>query len=323
MSDIDNKSKEQQEDPTLRSPDNDPIDRRNFMKAGALGTFFLAGFAAALEPLRHYENDTDLEAFIQQQYERLTPEQLERILQRLENEIEQNYGVEVNVEDPKPLPNVQYAYALNIGRCIGCRRCVHACVEENNQSRDPRIEYIRVLEMEKGTLDVEQSDHYYDHEKVPAEGKYYMPVQCHQCQNPPCVKACPVRATWQEKDGIVVVDYNWCIGCRYCEAACPYWARRFNFATPEIPSEEVNPDMAYLGNRIRPGGTMEKCTFCLHRVRKGLNPKCMDACPTGARQFGNMLDSNSTIRHILENKRVYVFKEEAGTIPRFYYWFDS
>ncbi|RJP26830.1 MAG: 4Fe-4S dicluster domain-containing protein [Candidatus Omnitrophota bacterium] len=310
-------------DPARTAPPDDPIDRRNFLKNGALGAFFLGGFAAALEPLRHFDNDADLQAFIQQQYERLTPAKMEVILERLEKEIEQRYDVKANIEDPKPLPGVQYAYALNIGRCVGCRRCVHACVEENNQSRDPRIEYIRVLEMEKGTLDVEKSDHYYDHETVPAEGKYYMPVQCHQCQNPPCVKACPVRATWQEEDGIVVVDYNWCIGCRYCEAACPYWARRFNFSTPVIPKEEINPDMAYLGNRIRPRGTMEKCTFCLHRVRQGLNPQCVEACPTGARQFGNMLDPNSTIRHILNEKRVYVFKEEAGTIPRFYYWFDA
>lgn len=312
-----------QSDPTRTSPPDDPLDRRNFLKMGALSAFFLGGFATALEPLRHFNNDTDLEAFVQQQYERLTPEKMQVILHRMEKEIEDRYDAQVNIEDPKPIPGVQYAYALNIGRCVGCRRCVHACVEENNQSRDPRIEYIRVLEMPVGTLDVEKSDHYYEGEKVPAEGKYYMPVQCHQCENPPCVKACPVRATWQEEDGIVVVDYNWCIGCRYCEAACPYWARRFNFSTPVIFPNEINPNMAYLGNRIRPRGTMEKCTFCLHRVRNGLNPKCMEACPTGARQFGNMLDPDSTIRYILREKRVYVFKEEAGTIPRFFYWFDA
>jgi molybdopterin-containing oxidoreductase family iron-sulfur binding subunit len=299
------------------------LNRRHFLKMGALGAFSLGGFAAALAPLRHFDNDTDLEAFMQEQYERLTPEQVEVILQRLERDIEARYGVPVHIEDPKPMADVQYAYALNIGRCVGCRRCVHACVEENNQSRDPRIEYIRVLEMPQGTLDVEKSDHYYHHEQVPAEGKYYLPVQCHQCQNPPCVKACPVRATWQEPDGIVVVDYNWCIGCRYCEAACPYWARRFNFSTPVISPEDINPNMAYLGNRVRPRGTMEKCTFCLHRVRKGLNPKCMEACPTGARQFGNLRDPNSSIRQILKDKRVYIFKEEAGTVPRFYYWFDA
>jgi Fe-S-cluster-containing dehydrogenase component len=304
--------------------DGDPsLERRNFLKMGALGALFVGGSAAALEPLRHFESETDLEEWMQQQYHRLTPEMMEKILARLEQKVKEQHGVDARIEDTKPLPNVQYAYALNIGRCIGCRRCVHACVEENNQSRNPEIQYIRVLEMEKGTLDVEKSDHYYDHEEVPAEGKYYLPVQCHQCENPPCVKACPVKATWKEEDGIVVVDYNWCIGCRYCEAACPYWARRFNFATPTIEADEINPEMGYLGNRLRPSGVMEKCTFCIQRTRKGLNPKCMDACPTGARQFGNILDPESTISHILREKRVYVFKEETGTIPRFYYWFDK
>ena len=297
--------------------------RRSFLKMGALAAFFGIGTAGALSPLRHWDSDVSLESFMQQHYERLTPEQMEKILRRIEREIEQRHGVASHVQDIKPLSGVEYAYALNIGRCVGCRRCVHACAEENNTSRDPELQYIRVLEMPNGTLDVEQSNHYYDHEKVPAEGKYYMPVQCHQCANPPCVKACPVKATWKEPDGIVVVDYNWCIGCRYCEAACPYWARRFNFAEPSIPKEAINPEMAYLGNRIRPSGTMEKCTFCLRRTRQGMYPACVEACPTGARQFGNLKDPESEIRYILENKRVYIFKQDAGTLPRFYYWFDK
>jgi Fe-S-cluster-containing dehydrogenase component len=302
---------------------NDPLERRSFLKMGALGALFGGGLGVALEPLRHFENDTDLEAFMQQQYQRLTPEMMDQIILRLEKETKQRHGVDVNIQDVKPVPGAQFAYALNIGRCIGCRRCVHACVEENNQSRDPEIQYIRVLEIPEGTLDVEKSDHNYNPDQVPADGKYYMPVQCHQCDNPPCVKACPVKATWKEDDGIVVVDYNWCIGCRYCEAACPYWARRFNFAEPTIPKEDINPDMAYLSNRIRPRGTMEKCTFCLQRVRNGLMPKCVEACPTGARQFGNLLDPDSSVSQILKEKRVYVFKEGAGTVPRFYYWFDK
>jgi molybdopterin-containing oxidoreductase family iron-sulfur binding subunit len=158
---------------------------------------------------------------------------------------------------------------------------------------------------------------------VPADGKYYLPVQCQQCDNAPCVKVCPVEATWKEKDGIVVIDYNWCIGCRYCQAACPYHARRFNWKKPEIPAEEVNPVQAYLSNRIRSKGTMEKCTFCLHRTRKGKMPACLEACPTGARVFGNVLDPESEIRWVLENKRVFVLKEDLGTAPSFFYFFDE
>jgi molybdopterin-containing oxidoreductase family iron-sulfur binding subunit len=137
------------------------------------------------------------------------------------------------------------------------------------------------------------------------------------------VAACPVEATWSEPDGVVVVDYNWCIGCRYCEAACPYHARRFNWKKPEIPAAEVNPNQGYLSNRIRPQGVMEKCTFCLHRVREGRLPACLEACPTGARVFGNVLDPKSEIRWVLDHKRVFVLKEELGTKPRFFYFFDK
>jgi molybdopterin-containing oxidoreductase family iron-sulfur binding subunit len=105
-------------------------------------------------------------------------------------------------------------------------------------------------------------------------------------------------------------------------AACPYWARRFNFAKPAIPAEEINTEMAYLGNRIRPRGVVEKCTFCLRRARQGMLPACVEVCPTGSRVFGNVRDPESPINYILNNKRVYIFKEEAGTIPRFYYCFD-
>jgi Fe-S-cluster-containing dehydrogenase component len=157
---------------------------------------------------------------------------------------------------------------------------------------------------------------------VPQPDKYYLPVQCQQCDNPPCVDVCPVEATWKEPDGIVVVDYNWCIGCRYCQAACPYHARRFNWKKPGDPGRR---------NQSRPGlplqphpaaGHVEKCHFCLHRTRDGRLPACLEACPTGARVFGNLLDPDSEIRWVLRNKRVFVLKEELGTKPRFFYFFD-
>jgi molybdopterin-containing oxidoreductase family iron-sulfur binding subunit len=100
---------------------------------------------------------------------------------------------------------------------------------------------------------------------------------------------CPIEATWQEPDGITVIDYDWCIGCRYCQAACPYWARRFN----------------------------------LHRTREGRLPACLEVCPTGARKFGNVLDPDSEVAQILRNKRVFVLKEDVGTMPRFFYYFDE
>ena len=129
-------------------------------------------------------------------------------------------------------------------------------------------------------------------------------------------------ATWQEPDGIVVIDYNWCVGCRACMAACPYWARRFNWSAPEVPPEEVNPNQHYLGNRDRKKGCVEKCTFCIHRTREGRLPACAEACPTGARVFGNLLDPDSEIRWVLAHKNVFRLKEELGTEPRFWYFSD-
>jgi len=119
------------------------------------------------------------------------------------------------------------------------------------------------------------------------------------------------------------VDYDWCIGCRYCEAACPYWARRFNFSEPELETADINPDMSYLSNRPREKGVMEKCHFCLHRTREGELPACQEVCPTGARKFGNVLDPTSEVSEILKTKRVFVLKEDVGTLPRFFYYFDE
>jgi ferredoxin len=119
----------------------------------------------------------------------------DRLMERI-REMEAKYaeelGTAVTVSDAGPLPGVEFAYALDISRCIGCRRCVYACVEENNQSRDPQVQWIRVLSMEKeGGVDFSDSDPYYDPETVPEEGHFYVPVQCQQCQNPPCTKVCP------------------------------------------------------------------------------------------------------------------------------------
>ncbi len=310
------------ESKTVQDLTSAPLTRRSFLKLGGAAAAAYVGLSLALSPLKNLKEHLSIDEFLQQHYLRLTPDQMKQILARIEQEIERDYGVKATVNDFKPLNEVEYAYALNIGRCIGCRRCVYACMKENNTSRDLQIQYIRVLEMEDGSQDVEKSDHYYQLDAVPIKGKYYMPVQCHQCKKAPCTKACPIKATWQEPDGIVVVDYNWCIGCRYCMAACPYWARRFNFSRPTISREDINTEMAYLGNRIRPRGVVEKCTFCLRRVRQGMMPACVEVCPTGSRVFGNVRDPDSPINYILRKERVYIMKEEAGTVPRFYYFFD-
>jgi molybdopterin-containing oxidoreductase family iron-sulfur binding subunit len=256
----------------------------------------------------------------------------------------------VTVDGTDAQEGVLFGYALNIQKCIGCRRCVKACVEENNQSRgdEQEIEWIRVLKMEKGEFTQEklkdgypgdfgiqvggnaygavgvvlEGEHYYEPEAVPEKDSFYMPIACMQCEKPPCVKVCPVRTTYREADGPVVVDYNWCIGCRMCIGACPYWARRFNWGEPQLPKEEMNPETHYLGNRPRMKGVVEKCTFCIQRTRQGRYPACVEVCPVGARKFGNLLDPESEVRRVLATKRVFRLKVEANTYPKFFYYID-
>jgi Fe-S-cluster-containing dehydrogenase component len=149
----------------------------------------------------------------------------------------------------------------------------------------------------------------------------YIPMACMHCEDPPCVMVCPVVATFKEPDGIVVVDYDRCIGCRYCMTACPYGARRFNWRKPRVPANEINPNMHILGNVLRQPHVMEKCTWCIQRSRDGGVPACVEVCPVGARVFGDLNDPSSPIRQVLEEYGAFVLRPEAGTKPRFFYYF--
>ncbi len=281
--------------------------RRQFLAGAASSTAMF--IATACGPKRLFE---------------VPKERLRRQLAELEREYSGRYGRPVTVADTPAQPGVRFAYALDVSRCIGCRRCVYACAEENNLSRDPQVHWIRVLQMDKDKgVDFAHADAYYQPAQVPQEGHFYVPVSCQQCENPPCTKVCPVGATWKEPDGIVVVDYDWCIGCRYCMAACPYGARHFNWAEPKVPKDQLNPATHLLGNRPRPKGVVEKCTFCIQRTRAGRYPACVEVCPVGARKFGNLLDPESEVRYIMEHKRVLVLKEDLNTVPRFFYFYAT
>jgi Fe-S-cluster-containing dehydrogenase component len=288
--------------------------RRDFLCA-------LAGCAAATAGVCADPTHTP---FFRKHLRELSREDIDRLLREREAEYAARFGKDVQVTLEGARPGADLAYALDLTRCVGCRRCVYACVEENNQSRDPEIHWIRVLEMDKEKgVDFAHADPYYDAAEVPRPGHFYAPVACQHCRSAPCVKTCPVGATWQEPDGIVVIDYDWCIGCRCCMSACPYGARHFNWGEPGLPAEELNPKTHYLGNRPRPRGVVEKCTFCIHRVREGRYPACVEVCPAGARKFGDLNDPDGEIRYILEHKRVFVLKAELNTLPRFYYFFGA
>jgi len=302
---------------TKHDDDGPSIDRRSFLAGGTTAmTAVAAGVTGA--------SGGFIAKLLHENFREVEPDQMQAILAGMEQDYTAKYGKDVTVSGSGALPGVLYGYGLDLSRCIGCRRCVYGCVNENNQSRDPQVHWIRVLKMDKAKgINFEEADPYYDPEEVPEENSFYMPVACQQCANAPCIKVCPVEATWQEPDGIVVVDYDHCIGCRCCMAACPYGARHFNWAEPEIAAEEVNPDMHYLGNRPRPKGVVEKCTFCIQRVRKGRYPACVEVCPVGARKFGNLLDEASELRVLMREKRVFVLKEDLNTQPKFYYFYAT
>jgi Fe-S-cluster-containing dehydrogenase component len=300
--------------PTTRQPS---ISRRAFVAGGTTAMSAIAAGVVNASP-------RFIEDLLRRRFVELDPEQVDRIVGDMERDYSERYGKDVTVSTKAASQGVLFGYALDLSRCIGCRRCVYACVNENNQSRDPQIQWIRVLKMDKSKgIELTESDPYYDPEMVPEEDSFYMPVACQQCRNAPCVQVCPVEATWQEPDGIVVIDYDWCIGCRCCMSACPYGARHFNWAEPQIPSDEINPNMHVLGNRPRPKGVVEKCTFCIHRVREGRYPSCVEICPVGARKFGNLLDETSEIRYLMREKRVFVLKEDLNTQPKFYYFYAT
>lgn len=305
---------------------NKPTNRRNMLKSLTAGLLAGAGMVNSSCSLTASDDKKDKkqlewEEFFKGNYRLMSEDEKADTVNRLEKLYEINNGKKINVSAKGAEKDVLYGYAFNISKCRGYMDCVNACIEENNQDRKSQMQYIRIHEMENGKMNFEEADDNYYHE-VPAEGHFYMGTQCFHCENPPCVSVCPVEATWKEKDGIVVIDYDWCIGCRYCMAACPYDGRRFNWATPEVPEEEVNKNQHYLGNRLRKKGVMEKCTFCIQRSRNGKNPACVEACPTGARIFGNLLDPNSEIRWILANKKVFRLKEDLGTEPKFWYFMD-
>jgi molybdopterin-containing oxidoreductase family iron-sulfur binding subunit len=259
--------------------------------------------------------------YIKGNYRFMTEQERADTITRLERLASLQRGADVTIQSTGAQPGVMFGYAFNISKCKGFRSCIEACINENNLDRRAATQYIRIFEMEDGEIDLDHADATFQHE-VPAEGHFYIGTQCFQCADPPCTRVCPVGATWQEPDGITVIDYDWCIGCRYCMAACPYWARRFNWSAPDVPVAEVNPNQHYLGNRARKQGVVEKCTFCIHRTRQGRLPACVEACPTGARVFGNLLDPDSEIRWVLTHKRVFRLKEDLKTEPRFWYFTD-
>jgi Fe-S-cluster-containing dehydrogenase component len=204
-----------------------------------------------------------------------------------------------------------WGMVIDLNACIGCEYCQRSCCAIND-----------VNPLKPWNIVVE--------EKTATGSTFYFTRPCLHCQNAPCVEVCPVKATYHRDDGLVMMDYDRCIGCRYCQVACPYDARRFNWQeyTGENP---YVPTYGFPEVERRPRGVVEKCTFCVQRIDSGLRsglmpgedpaatPACVGICPVGARVFGNLKDPESKISKILEENPTIRLREDLGAEPSVYY----
>ncbi len=221
----------------------------------------------------------------------------------------------------KPVNERRWVMVIDLRKCVGCNACTISCNAENRLP--PGVVYRPVLDMEVGTY--------------PNVRRAFLPRPCMQCDEPPCTPVCPVNATWKRDDGIVVIDYDKCIGCRYCIAACPYNARTFdkglnytddtttneNFVSLDAVAYEEAPAFDYGKEWPRDGGSpignARKCHFCLHRLEAGMLPACTTTCIGEATYFGDANDPDSLVSELIASPNVMRLKEELGTKPRVYY----
>lgn len=225
-------------------------------------------------------------------------------------------GVDEILASNSDVAGTRWVFLVDTVKCVGCGMCVKACKLENetpydaNASRTWVERYVLTKDGEvfadtpKGARDgftdpkIDLGEGRFQEIKPENIDKaFFVPKLCNQCDNPPCVQVCPVGATYQVPDGVVLIDRKWCIGCGYCIMGCPYGVRFFH------PVYH----------------TAEKCNFCYHRITRGLKTACVAACPFGARQIGNIKDPNDPVTKVIMTERVGVLKEEYGTKPQNYY----
>ncbi|HLG34106.1 MAG TPA: 4Fe-4S dicluster domain-containing protein [Bacteroidia bacterium] len=282
-------------------------DRRNFLKFGLLaGGATLAGIG------------------IQKNLSGEAPESGEKVkvltadgkLVEVDSSHLQHHPAEAkmaNLQAREGIEGKKFVMVIDLARCANARKCIEGCQKMHHKA--PPVEWIKVKRMQ----DAE------------ATAPYWMPQPCFHCDNPPCTKVCPVDATYKRKDGIVLIDNERCIGCRFCMAACPYNARSFNWgdkwgeAKDSTQTEdccEYSPEKSFPAKT----GTVEKCDFCPDMARQGKLPDCVTACPNGTIYYGDANDDTVSngeevlrLSEMLQKKGGYRYLEDLGTEPRVYY----
>jgi Fe-S-cluster-containing dehydrogenase component len=217
--------------------------------------------------------------------------------------------------DAKALAGRRWAMVIDVSRCLreaGCDKCIKACHTTHN-----------VPHIGNGKDDVKWIWKEPLRDALPDQFDPYLPepvrdaatpVLCNHCGNPPCVRVCPTQATWKRDDGVVMMDWHRCIGCRYCMAACPYGSRSFNWRDPRPFLEAPDP-----GFPTRTRGVVEKCNLCEERLARGEGPACVEACTEKALVFGDLADSESPVRKILSERAAQRRRPALGTEPSVYY----
>lgn len=214
-------------------------------------------------------------------------------------------------EGREGIPGRKFVMVIDLSRCKNARKCMEAC--QGAHELRPEQHHINVLAMQD----------------TPNTAPYYMPKPCFHCDNPPCVKVCPVDATFKRQDGIVLIDNERCIGCRFCIAACPYSARVFHWHEPKVntPEAKDRPYDVEL-NVPQKKGTISKCLFSADRLRDGKLPYCVSACPNGVYYFGDRNEDSvtngttgETVRFsdLIRDNHGYTYYEDLGTKPQVYY----
>jgi Fe-S-cluster-containing dehydrogenase component len=298
------------------------LNRREFVKSGALVGAGLAGVAVAMVKDRLSPAPTDPTGSGTVRHLPV----LDNVAQRPDEDVLLRMQRDLKRAMAKPVEQRRWVMVIDQRKCVGCHACTIGCVAENKLP--PGVVYRPVVTEESG--------------EFPNINLKFTPRPCMQCDAPPCVPVCPVKATWKRPDGIVTIDYDACIGCRYCLTACPYGARTSDFGLHYTDADggsdaqssatlgedasawEKQPNHEYAKNWTRNGhespvGNARKCHFCLHRLEVGGLPMCATTCIGRATYFGDHDDPDALVSELIARNNVHTLLPHKGTLPRVYY----